>query len=183
MIYHLSLSVVSLLCGLMLAAGHGWALFRGQEAKAALKAFPRHTPVGYVLMGAAVFWVVLLCALMDMGEFSPVRRQITVGFAVLGGLVLWLLTDYLAVRGLGALLLLAANVLLDAAFLHDEPWKLVVVCLAYAWIVAGIVCVTSPYLLRDGISWAISNERRFRFLAGAGAGFGVGLMILGLWLF
>ena len=51
----------------------------------------------------------------------------------------------------GILCLLAAEPLLEAAFLRPETSRLLVTMLAYLMIVVGLFWVTMPYLLRDQI--------------------------------
>jgi len=68
------------------------------------------------------------------------------------------------VRALGILCLLAAEPLLDAAFLRYETSRLLVTVFAYLLIVAGLFWVTMPYLLRDQINWSARSNFRWRSL-------------------
>jgi hypothetical protein len=77
--------------------------------------------------------------------------------------------------------LLAAQILLDAAFLRDEASRLVVTLTAYGWIIAGMFMVGSPYLVRDLLDWMAERPARFVWAARAGAGFGV--LLVGLAVF
>ncbi len=65
--------------------------------------------------------------------------------------------EFLAVRALGILALLAAAPLLDAAFLQPPTSRLLVVVLAYVWVVMGMIWVGQPHLLRDQIGWLGRN--------------------------
>ena len=183
MIYHFTLSAVSLVVGLIYVALHLWAILTPVQFSSLAQGFPRGKMAGGVLMGLATLWIVWLCTTMDLGEFTPMRMGITLFFGVLGLLSLWLLTDFLAVRGLAILLLLAANVLLDGAFLHDHPLKLVIPALAYIWIIFGIILICSPYRLRDWIAWATGNQNRLKMLSIPGAIFGLVLILLGLMVY
>ena len=97
-------------------------------------------------------WSFWLLATMEMGEFSSFAGRcsslLPIGFI----LVLRFVDEFLAVRALGILCLLAAEPLLDAAFLRPETSRLLVTVFAYLMIVAGLFWVTMPYLLRDQIS-------------------------------
>ena len=183
MIYHFSLSAVAITVGLAYVALHLWAALQPTQFLALAKAFPRHQLAGRILMVVATVWMVWLCATMDLGDFSTMRQPITLFFGVLGVLSLWLLTDFLAVRALAVLLLLGANVLLDGAFLHNHPLKLLVPTLAYLWVIFGIVLICSPYLLRDWLDWAGREKGRLAWLAWPGAIFGAGLFLLGLMVY
>ncbi len=65
---------------------------------------------------------------------------------------------------LGILCLLAAEPLLDAAFLRYEPSRLLVTVLAYLLVLAGLFWVAIPYVLRDQINWSTRSVFRWRFL-------------------
>jgi hypothetical protein len=60
--------------------------------------------------------------------------------------------------------LLAAEPLLDAAFLRYETSRLLLTVFAYLLIVAGLFWVAIPYLLRDQINWGTRSVSRWRFL-------------------
>jgi hypothetical protein len=95
---------------------------------------------------------------------------------------IYYLDEFLAVRALGVFLLLAAQPLLDAAFLHEQTSRLLLTLLAYVWIVAGLFYVGMPFLLRDQISWVSGNTGRWKAAAGAGAAYG-GLLLISAMLF
>ena len=179
MIYHFSLASVAVVVGLAYVAFHLWAALRPTQFMVLARRMPRHVVVGRMLMGVATVWMVILCATMDLGDFSRMRYGITLFFGALGILSFWLLTDFLAVRALAVLLLLGANVLLDGAFLSDQPAKFLIPGLAYVWIVFGIVLTCSPYLMRDALDWVSSRQPRLPWLAWPGVIFGVVLIVLG----
>ena len=77
-------------------------------------------------------------------------------------LVLRFVEEFLAVRALGILCLLAAEPLLDSAFLRYETSRLLVTVFAYLLVVAGLFWVTMPYLLRDQINWSARSAFRWR---------------------
>jgi hypothetical protein len=79
-------------------------------------------------------------------------------------LALFFVDEFLAVRALGILCLLAAEPLLDAAFLRYEPSRLLVTVFAYLLIVAGLFWVAIPYILRDQINWSARSILRWRCL-------------------
>ncbi len=104
---------------------------------------------------------------MEMGEFSNFRRPLLVILPIGFFLVLKFVDEFLAVRALGILCLLAAEPMLDAAFLRPETSRLLVTVFAYLLIVAGLFWVTMPYLLRDQINWSARNAARWRRGLGA----------------
>ncbi|HEY8967103.1 MAG TPA: hypothetical protein VIM58_11695 [Candidatus Methylacidiphilales bacterium] len=180
MIYTFSLQAVAVVVGLAYLLGHLPGLLRPVMTAAWLRDFPRNPGLGYGLFGAAFVWMLWLIGTIDLGEFTPYRVRIFVFFLALGIAVLFYARDYLAVRGFASLLCLAANVVLDAAFLHDEPAKLLFVAVAYGWVLVGIVLFFSPYRLRDAIAWATASPARMKLLSGLGVGFGAILLLVGL---
>ncbi len=99
-----------------------------------------------------------------MGEFSSFRRPLLIALPIGYGLVLRFVGEFLAVRALGILCLLAAEPLLDAAFLRYETSRLFVTAFAYLLILAGLFWVAIPYLLRDQINWSTRSVFRWRCL-------------------
>jgi uncharacterized protein YjeT (DUF2065 family) len=120
---------------------------------------------------------------MDLGEISNVRLQLMTVWAVAGVLVVIFVPGFLAARGLGCLLLLAATVVLDAAFLVLTPWRYVMTLLAYYWVISGMVLVYSPHLWRDTIAYVTTTPQRLRLFSWPGAVFGVVLIALGIFVY
>ncbi len=174
MIYHLSLHTVGLIAGALLALLSLLAIFL--PAQDFLARFPRSRAAGAGLLTIALIWSFWLLSTMEMGEFASFRRTLLIILPVGFFLVLRFVDEFLAVRALGILCLLAAEPLLDAAFLRPQTSRLLVTVLAYLMIVAGLFWVTMPYLLRDQINWSTRNSGRWRLLSGLG--FVVGAAIL-----
>jgi hypothetical protein len=183
MIYSFSLQAVAVAIGLLWIALHLPGLLRPAAAGAALRRFPRNVPAGIVLLSLGLVWAAWLCLTFDLGEFTPLRTKLLVACVVLGGAMLAWSREFLAVRGLAVLLLLGADVVLDAAFLRDEWAKLILVAFAYAWIVAALVLLFSPFRLRDAIAFATATPQRLRAFAAGGAAFGALLVFLGLFVY
>jgi hypothetical protein len=103
---------------------------------------------------------------MEMGEFSAFRKPLLIALPIAYVLALRFLDEFLAVRALGILCLLAAEPLLDAAFLRYEASRLLLTVFAYLLIVAGLFWVMIPYLLRDQINWSTRSAARWRCVHG-----------------
>jgi len=176
MIYHLNLQTTGIAAGLLLILTHVFALIRPEQTVEWAKAFPRSRGAATVLIVVAAVWSFLLVQSIDLGEFSPLRNVMLV--AIIAGAVLsWIyVPEFLAVRALGMLLLLAAEPLLESAVLRHEVSRLLLVVLAYAWVIAGLFCVGMPYLLRDAIQWVTSDRNRLKFGALAGTVYGIALL-------
>jgi hypothetical protein len=177
MIYDFSLRTVGLLAGCGLLVSHVFALVAAEQVKPWLQTFPRSRSMGIFLCTLAAAWAFWLAATMDLGEFTP-NRTLICGVVLAGAVMVPLFADeFLSVRALGILALLAAEPLLGAAFLRPEQTRLFLVVLAYAWAVAGLVLVGAPYFLRDAINWILAGPGRYRLVAWAGVAYG--LLLIG----
>lgn len=177
MIYPLTLQTVGIAAGLLLIFTHAFALWRQPQTIAWAKAFPRARTASGVLIAAAGVWSFLLVRTIDLGEFSSLRNVMLLAI-VAGAVLAWIYVgEFLAVRALGMLLLLAAEVLLESAVLRTEPSRLLLVVLAYAWVIAGLFFVGMPYLLRDAIGWVTAQPLRWQAGCIAGTLYGVALLV------
>jgi hypothetical protein len=179
MIYNLSLQTVGAIAGAFLIVISLPGLLKPDLATAAQR-FPRSRVAGVILLTAALVWSFWLLATMEMGEFSAFRRPLLVALPIGYVLVLRFVDEFLAVRALGILCLLAAEPLLDAAFLRYETSRLLVTGFAYLLIVAGLFWVTIPYLLRDQINWSAGSAVRWRFIHGIALFYGVVILALAI---
>jgi hypothetical protein len=176
MIYDFTLRSVGLTVGLGLILSHSAALLAPGQITGWLREFPRSRAAGIVLCTLAALWAFWLAATMDLGEFSP-NRTLICGVIIAGAVMVPLFAEeFLAVRALGILALLAAEPLLGAAFLRPEQTRLLLVVLAYVWATAGLIIVGAPYLLRDLITWVTAKPWRYHAVAWSGVGYG-GLLV------
>jgi hypothetical protein len=177
MIYHLSLQTVGIIAGAFLILISLPGLLKPDLATVAQR-FPRSRLAGVILLTADLVWSFWLLATMEMGEFSAFRRPLLIALPIGYVLVLRFVDEFLAVRALGILCLLAAEPLLDAAFLRYETSRLLVSVLAYLLIVAGLFWVAIPYLLRDQINWSAHSAVRWRFMHGIVLFYGAAILTL-----
>jgi hypothetical protein len=166
MIYHLSLQTVGIIAGALLVLISLPGLLRPTLLQNLAKRLPRSRISGIVLLSIAFAWSFWLLATMEMGEFSGFRRPLLIILPIGYFLVLRFVDEFLAVRALGILCLLAAEPLLDAAFFRYEPSRLVLTVFAYILVLAGLFWVTMPYLLRDQIDWSTRNNARWHIMHG-----------------
>ena len=172
--------------GVWLVAVHALMLAKPARVQGFLKKFPRDHQLGWVILAVGLIWFWLLVALpgkgilhslaMDLGEFNGVKKHlryvvplaiIAVGMAV---------KEFLAVRALGLLGLMAAAPLLESAFLKDPGSRLLVPVFAFAMVIVSLYCVGMPYLFRDAVTWASSCQKRWRMLSLAGLGYGIAVL-------
>src|SRR5262245_25483391 len=118
MIYHFSLHAAGIVAGATLVLLSLLAIFL--PAKTFLPQFPRSYKAGLILLTIDLIWSFWLLSTMEMGEFAGFRRPLLFALPVGFVLVLKFVDEFLAVRALGILCLLAADPLLEAAFLRPE---------------------------------------------------------------
>ncbi len=183
MIYHLSLQTAGLLAAIFLLLVSAPALLLPEPSRTWMRRLPRSFPVGALLLTIALVWSFWLLATMEMGEFSSFRKPLMFALPIGYFLVLKFVNEFLAVRALGMLYLLAAEPLLDAAFLRYESSRLLVTVLAYILIVKGLFYVTMPYLLRDQIAWSTASKGRWLSLNAVTLAYGGVILFCALTLY
>jgi hypothetical protein len=176
MIYDLSLQTAGFIAGIVLVLLSLPGLVKPGPAQNWLKRFPRSGVAGVVLLTLTLIWSFWLLATMEMGEFSSFRRPLMIVLPIGYVLVLRFVEEFLAVRALGILCLLAAEPLLEAAFFRYETSRLFLTVLAYLLIVAGLFWVTMPYLLRDQINWSARSNTRWHTVHGIAAAYGMTIL-------
>ena len=186
----LSLFSVGLILGLALIAVHVFMLARPQLAQGFLKSFPRNAALGQVLLGLGLAWFWLLVApasmgtlgalAMDLGEFNNAKPLLRILIPITMILVVISVRDFLAVRAVGVLGLLAAAPLLESAFLKDPVTRLLVPIYAYGLLTASLFWVGMPYLFRDAVNWVTAESKRWNAMVLAGLAYGLALVICAL---
>jgi hypothetical protein len=119
MIYHFSLQSVSIVTGIILILIGLTGLIRPALLQAWTKRLPRSYVAGIVLLTIDLVWSLWLLATMEMGEFASFRKPLLIVLPIGYFLVLRFVSEFVAVRALGILCLLAAEPLLDAAFFRN----------------------------------------------------------------
>ncbi|MES2506340.1 MAG: hypothetical protein V4599_06525 [Verrucomicrobiota bacterium] len=185
-LYHLEptggipLKPTGIVLGLLLLATHLWAWKNADRTKEFLKAFPRHYGWGAALLSLGFVWGMMCLFNMDMGEFFFLRKWflmvVPIGFV----LVLMYVKEFLAVRALGSLMLLAAGPVLAAAFLQPPVTRLLLPILAYVWIIVGMFFVGMPYLMRDWTTWLLAKPARWNLAVWSGVAYGALMLVLAI---
>jgi hypothetical protein len=170
----MSLLLATLLPGLLLAALGGALLSGNSLVSSTLKAFPRSSNATLVFFGAASVWFLYRAWNLSPADFGEYHVPLFIGFALVAGLSFWCVPDFLAVRGLAALVLLAASPLLDAAYMEwSHPQRLLLVGFVYVCIALAIWLGATPYRLRDFFEWLFRTSGRPRAVGGALVGYGL----------
>ncbi|MCF6312342.1 MAG: hypothetical protein L3J39_07810 [Verrucomicrobiales bacterium] len=175
--YDLTLKTVGLGLGALLIVAHLLILLKRDSTQAWLKALPRNEGLGMWILAIDFAWCFLVWSEMDLGEFINIKKSVQVGL-VIGFLGFgFYVREFLAVRAIGLFLILLACPVLNAAFLQPPVTRLLLVFLAYAWIIKGMFYVGMPYLMRDGIDWVLTTPSRLKMAAMAGLVYGMAVLI------
>lgn len=171
------LKLMGIIVGLWLIASHTFALLKPDVTANFLKQFPRNEKLGIVLAVIAFVWTYIVWSYMDLGEFYKVKRLVQ-GVLILGcvGVVVFV-KEFISVRSIGFLMILAAAPILISAFLRDPSSRLLLVIFAYAIAIKGMFWVGMPYILRDQIDWLLKDLKRLKIGAIAGVAYG-GLVLI-----
>lgn len=182
----LSLSTAGLVLGLVLTALYGLMVFKPQASMAYAQKLPRNHQAGTYIMGLGMVWFWLLVAppgkgifsalSMDLGEFNGAKPYLMLAVPLFCIGMIMLVREFLFVRGLGLLLLMAAGPLLYAADFETASFRIIIPLVAYAMIIKGLYFVGMPYLFRDGVNWLTANAGRWK--AASISGLVLGLVIL-----
>lgn len=176
MIYDLNLHIAGIVAGALLVLVSLPGFIRPVPTQTWLKRLPRSRVAGVLLLTVVLVWSFWLLATMEMGEFSSFRRPLLIVLPIGYVLVIRFVDEFLAVRALGILCLLAAEPVLEAAFFRYETSRLFLTVFAYLLVLAGLFWVTMPYLLRDQINWSTQSNARWRIVHGFAALYGVTIL-------
>ncbi len=174
----MSLTVATLIPGILLLL-LGLGLLSGRSTIVAmLKAFPRSQTAAMIFFGGGAFWFLTRVWHLSAADFGDYRTILTIAFASIALLSFKYVPDFLAVRGVAILVLLSAGPLLDAAFMHYElPQRLLMVSVVYLFIALSIYVGALPYRMRDFFEWLFRTPQRTRLLGGSLLGYGLLLTI------
>jgi hypothetical protein len=175
----MSLTVATLIPGLLLLALGTPLLLRSSGYAAMLKSFPRSTTAAYLFFSAGAAWFLYAIWHLSPADFGEYRTYLFFGFLGVAILSFKCVPDFLAVRGLATLILMGAMPLLDAAYMeYDKPQRLLMVGVVYLAITAAIWLGAQPWRMRDFFGWLFSQPARARSLGAAVAGYGLMLSIV-----
>ena len=158
--------------GLPLLTAHGAAV-------AALKGFPRSQGAANLFFGAGSLWFLYNIWHLSPADFGDYRVLLLIAFAVIAAMAFRCVPDFLAVRGVCVLVLLAASPLLMAGYMNfDHPLIYFQKAFVYLCIVLAIWLGAQPWRLRDFFEWLFARPQRVRALGGVLAGYGLLLTLV-----
>ncbi len=140
-----------------------------------VKAFPRSVWPGRALVAVDMIWVAWLLIDMHFGSFEYLEKWIYPACPVAIILICVFVDELLAPRALGGLLLLLPAPILVAARWHPSAWRYVMIVLAYAVSIKGILLVLAPYRFRKWMEWFVKRPSSAKHACYA-------VLVLGLFL-
>jgi hypothetical protein len=175
----MTLTLATLLPGLLLVALGLPLLLNHPVSVAALKSLPRSTSAAVVFFGTGSLWFLWNVWHLSKADFGEYRTLLTIGFAAVAALSFKCVPDFLAVRGLCAFVLLSASPLLGAGYMeYQHPQRLFMVTLVYVLIALAIWLGASPFRLRDFFEWLFARPGRTRAAGAALLGYGLLLTVV-----
>lgn len=181
------LNITGYVLAAWLIALHLWMLLKPEESKDFFKKLPRNRVFGPWLMGIGMAWFWLLIApdglgilsklQMDLGEFNRAKNILRILVPIAAAGMIMHVKEFLTVRAIGLLALMAAAPLLYSSYMEPPVSRLLVPFFAYVLIFKGLFWVGMPYTMRDAITWALASDQRYRALTFGGLGYGAAVLI------
>ncbi|MEO6002761.1 MAG: hypothetical protein ABIZ04_06770 [Opitutus sp.] len=169
----MTLFLATLLPGLVLLVLGAPLLLNHRGYVTALERMPRSTTAAAIFFGIGALWFLYAVWHLSVADFGDYRTPLTIGFAVVAALSFKCVPDFLAVRGLCVLVLMAATPLLGAAYMeYQYPQRRFMVSLVYLLIALAIWLGASPFRLRDFFERLFARPGRIRAFGGLLVGYG-----------
>jgi hypothetical protein len=175
----MSLTVATIIPGLLLILLGAPLLLNHTGYTAILKAFPRSVAASYLFFGVGAAWFLNAIWHLSPADFGEYRGYLFVGFLLVAILSFRCVPDFLAVRGLATIVLMGAMPLLKSAYMeYEKPQRLFMVGAVYLALTGAIWLGAQPWRLRDFFNWLFAQPMRARGLGGVLACYGVILAIV-----
>lgn len=163
----MSLFLATLLPGLLLVLLGVLLVWSGPRVRSTARALPRSSRGALMFFGVGSIW--FLWRISRLGESDLIFFQspwpVMIAFGILAALSFIYAPDFLAVRGLSVLTLLAAEPLLHAAYMEwAYPQRLLMVTAVYIALAIALYLAAAPYRLRDFFDWLFRAPGRARLL-------------------
>ena len=175
--------IAALSFGAFWAAIGLWSLLKPEGFLAALRAFPRHRWLGWILAALAVSWASYKLYFFPMESFQKVRTYVILLTPLyLYGLVVCL-PDLLAAGMFGCTLLVCCEPLLDSIRWEPSPLRLLMTTFIYVMCVATMFIAVSPFKFRHWTARLFPSPGPARVTGGVLSAYGLTVMALGLFVF
>ncbi len=177
------LAITSTILGAAIIVGRVPGIINPEKFSANARKFPRSVLWGRILMGICAVWAGIVMFNAAVDDFAWLKPVVVIGVPIAYALVIHFADQFLAIRGLAALLLLIAKVTLNATDVSDSSSRLIVTVLAYLWVCVAVWMASAPHQVRDWINFITANTTRCRAACSLGAAVGVFLVLLGVFVY
>jgi hypothetical protein len=175
----MSLTLATLLPGLFFLVLGLLFLIDHAAITTSFKRLPRSQSAAVLFFGAGAAWFLYRIWHLSEADFGQYRTQLFVFFAVVALAAFRYVPDFLAVRGMAVLVLLAATPLLHAGYMeYEQPQRLFMVTAVFVAVALAIYLGASPFRLRDFFDWLYRRPSRARILGAGLAAYGVLLSVV-----
>lgn len=173
------LFTVTLITGCTLLFLGGLFIWNGKSVKQHTFRFLRSDTATAITFGLAAIGFLYHVANLGEADFGNYRRILLFAFAGVTLLSFLYVREFLVVRGLAILVLLAAGVALDSADLYPAlSSRLFLVSFVYLAIILALYLGASPFRLRDFFEWLFRQRCRSQWLGGLLALYGILLLVV-----
>ena len=170
------LALATLIPGLFLVLLGAVFCWNGSVVAEKAKALPRSRGLSWVLFIIAAGWFIFRVSKLSEADLIFFQKPtfVMLGFGILAILSIIYTPDFLAVRALAILMLVAAEPLLGAAYMEwTHPQRLLMVTAVYVGITAALYLAAYPFRLRDFFEWLFRTAKRPRVLGAVLLGYGL----------
>ncbi len=169
----MSLTLATLVFGSLLLVAGLLLLASPADGNVRLLRFAKSRRNGLILLAIVTVWFLYHIFHLGVADFGEYRQWLLVIFLLIAVASAWRLPEYLAIRSLAALALLAATPLLDAAFDQPHAGRLFMVSGIYLAILFSLYLAVVPYRWRDFFTWLYQQPLRYKALGGFLAGYAI----------
>ena len=174
--YYLTLATVIL--GLLVSVKGALALWGGKKFTSWSRDMLYNRPAALVVWTLAVAWTLWEVLKLGPADFGSFKVPLFLVFLGVGISSVWMLRDYLIVRGACVLALYASWWMLKAAYLRPEGTRLIFVTVVYLMIVGALYLAVAPWRARDIVD---ALEKRTKLRKWVGYGYvALGFLLLGV---
>ena len=127
--------------------------------------FLRSQAAALVLVSVAGAWFLWILYNLTEADFGQYKYILMAVFGGAGILSFKYLPDFLSVRGLSVLMILALREFLNSAYMVDGAYKFLFVLDCYLLVVAFVYFGCLPYRMRDLFEWIFEKSARRKMVA------------------
>ena len=159
----MTLAQITFSISAVLAVLGAWALASPVSWRAAMKAYPRFAPAGWAFAIVDLVWFAANIKATPLGGLDDYKQYLWIVIPFFIFLIVRYLDELLAVRALGGFILLVPGAILDASRAdYHTAYRLIMVAVAYAFVVAGCLLVSGPHRFRMWMNSPIATDSKAR---------------------